>query len=242
MASGTVKEQGDERVAGQTKRCRLTGQTGVIFGNITYDEKTSDASANIVLSDIHLDIMDYIKPNYVNEATFRSSWTGKPFTPPSQLNTQFGTRTPQRSRSRRWNIQLVATLTPRIRMGKQSRPLCALWRPAEIRRPPHKRDQPVPPHARKCARRRLFVPLVQHGRQVALWRGRASQHVLGKDGEWADPGAYADTVPNAGDCVEFGRQDYAEPEGFQALSFGACGWSVRDGTGLGGLRGVGLRL
>lgn len=50
-------------------------ETGVIFGNITYDEKTSDASANIVLSDIHLDIMDYIKPNYVNEATFRSSWT-----------------------------------------------------------------------------------------------------------------------------------------------------------------------
>ena len=55
----------------------LIQQTGVIFGNITYDEKTSDASANIVLSDIHLDIMDYIKPNYVNEATFRSSWTGQ---------------------------------------------------------------------------------------------------------------------------------------------------------------------
>jgi coatomer subunit beta len=50
-------------------------ETGVIFGNITYDEKTSDASANIVLSDIHLDIMDYIKPNHVNEAAFRASWT-----------------------------------------------------------------------------------------------------------------------------------------------------------------------
>lgn len=29
----------------------------------------------IVMSDIHVDIMSFIKPNYVNEAQFRSMWT-----------------------------------------------------------------------------------------------------------------------------------------------------------------------
>ncbi|KAI9638983.1 ER to Golgi transport-related protein [Dioszegia hungarica] len=50
-------------------------ETGVIFGSITYSVKGSDADANIVLSDIHLDILSFIQPAYVNEATFRSSWT-----------------------------------------------------------------------------------------------------------------------------------------------------------------------
>lgn len=27
------------------------------------------------MSDIHVDIMSFIKPNYVNEAQFRSMWT-----------------------------------------------------------------------------------------------------------------------------------------------------------------------
>jgi coatomer subunit beta len=51
-------------------------ETGVIFGNIVYDKQgASDASVNIVLNDIHVDIMDYIKPAYCNEAQFRSMWT-----------------------------------------------------------------------------------------------------------------------------------------------------------------------
>lgn len=43
-------------------------ETGVIFGNIMYEKQGgSDNSVNIVLNDIHVDIMDYIKPAYCNE-------------------------------------------------------------------------------------------------------------------------------------------------------------------------------
>ncbi|WVQ96006.1 hypothetical protein IAU59_003106 [Kwoniella sp. CBS 9459] len=51
-------------------------ETGVIFGAITYQKQgASDADVTIVMSDIHVDIMSFIKPNYVNEAQFRSMWT-----------------------------------------------------------------------------------------------------------------------------------------------------------------------
>ncbi|KAF8323804.1 Coatomer, beta subunit [Clavulina sp. PMI_390] len=48
-------------------------ETGVIFGNIIWEQGTSEAS--VVLSDIHIDIMDYIKPAYCNETLFRNMWT-----------------------------------------------------------------------------------------------------------------------------------------------------------------------
>lgn len=51
-------------------------ETGVIFGNIVYDgQGVSEVSSTVVLNDIHIDIMDYIKPAYCNEAQFRSMWT-----------------------------------------------------------------------------------------------------------------------------------------------------------------------
>lgn len=58
-------------------------ETGVIFGNVIYDAtdknaKTSTAapeSACVVLNDIHVDIMDYIKPATCTEGQFRSMWT-----------------------------------------------------------------------------------------------------------------------------------------------------------------------
>lgn len=58
-------------------------ETGVIFGNIIYEatekgQKTSTAapeSACVVLNDIHVDIMDYIKPSTCTEQQFRSMWT-----------------------------------------------------------------------------------------------------------------------------------------------------------------------
>ncbi|CAO1619842.1 unnamed protein product [Sympodiomycopsis kandeliae] len=58
-------------------------ETGVIFGNIIYEatekgQKTSTAapeSACVVLNDIHVDIMDYIKPSMCTETQFRSMWT-----------------------------------------------------------------------------------------------------------------------------------------------------------------------
>ncbi|KAL0952200.1 hypothetical protein HGRIS_008809 [Hohenbuehelia grisea] len=49
-------------------------ETGVIFGSILW-EGPSMAEACVILNDIHIDIMDYIKPAYCNEAQFRSMWT-----------------------------------------------------------------------------------------------------------------------------------------------------------------------
>lgn len=64
-------------------------ETGVIFGNIVYDKQgASDASVNIVLNDVHVDIMDYIKPAYCNEAQFRSMWTEFEWENKVNVNTQ----------------------------------------------------------------------------------------------------------------------------------------------------------
>ncbi|EGG03601.1 uncharacterized protein MELLADRAFT_44511 [Melampsora larici-populina 98AG31] len=50
-------------------------ETGVIFGNIFYDGVASSDGHCVVLNDIHIDILDYIKPAFCNEAQFRSMWT-----------------------------------------------------------------------------------------------------------------------------------------------------------------------
>ncbi|KAI9566320.1 adaptin N terminal region-domain-containing protein [Boletus coccyginus] len=49
-------------------------ETGVIFGSILW-EGPGLAETCVILNDIHIDIMDYIKPAYCNEAQFRSMWT-----------------------------------------------------------------------------------------------------------------------------------------------------------------------
>lgn len=50
-------------------------ETGVIFGNIFYDGHVTGDSRAVVLNDIHLDILDYIKPATCTEAQFRNMWT-----------------------------------------------------------------------------------------------------------------------------------------------------------------------
>lgn len=42
-------------------------ETGVIFGSILW-EGPNMSEACVILNDIHIDIMDYIKPAYCNEA------------------------------------------------------------------------------------------------------------------------------------------------------------------------------
>ncbi|KAI0307627.1 coatomer beta subunit [Multifurca ochricompacta] len=49
-------------------------ETGVIFGSILWEGPDLSEQA-VILSDIHVDIMDYIKPAYCTEAQFRSMWT-----------------------------------------------------------------------------------------------------------------------------------------------------------------------
>ncbi|KIM19845.1 hypothetical protein M408DRAFT_334243 [Serendipita vermifera MAFF 305830] len=48
-------------------------ESGVIFGNIIWESGTTETC--VVLSDIHVDIMDYIKPATCTEHQFRSMWT-----------------------------------------------------------------------------------------------------------------------------------------------------------------------
>lgn len=56
-------------------------ETGVIFGNITYEGAAGTGTASsgdakcVVLNDIHIDIMDYINPATCTEGQFRAMWT-----------------------------------------------------------------------------------------------------------------------------------------------------------------------
>jgi coatomer subunit beta len=48
-------------------------ETGVIFGNVLYDAPGTDRGC-VILNEIHIDIMDYIKPAKCSIADFRSMW------------------------------------------------------------------------------------------------------------------------------------------------------------------------
>ncbi|EDR07225.1 uncharacterized protein LACBIDRAFT_298896 [Laccaria bicolor S238N-H82] len=48
-------------------------KTGVIFGSILWEGQNM-AEACVILNDIHINIMDYIKPAYRTEHQFRSMW------------------------------------------------------------------------------------------------------------------------------------------------------------------------
>ncbi|KIK20409.1 hypothetical protein PISMIDRAFT_105824 [Pisolithus microcarpus 441] len=49
-------------------------ETGVIFGSILWDGPNLTECC-VILNDICIDIMDYIKPAYCSETQFRSMWT-----------------------------------------------------------------------------------------------------------------------------------------------------------------------
>lgn len=49
--------------------------TGVIFGNVVYDGAHSTDTNVVILSDVHVDIMDYIQPATCTETQFRTMWT-----------------------------------------------------------------------------------------------------------------------------------------------------------------------
>lgn len=48
--------------------------SGIIFGNIAYDQKGSSSSNFVVLNSVHMDIVDYISPATCDEAEFRQMW------------------------------------------------------------------------------------------------------------------------------------------------------------------------
>ncbi|CEG36146.1 coatomer subunit [Plasmopara halstedii] len=49
-------------------------ETGHIFGNIVYDSASGAEKTYVNLNDIHMDIMDYIKPATCTDSAFRSMW------------------------------------------------------------------------------------------------------------------------------------------------------------------------
>ena len=50
-------------------------ETGVIYGNIVYDGASSLDMKCVIMNDIHIDIMEFIKPAVCNETQFRQMWT-----------------------------------------------------------------------------------------------------------------------------------------------------------------------
>lgn len=71
-ATTNVGPHGFHRV--QTTIKVTSADTGVIFGNIVYDGHHSNQSTIVILSDVHVDILDYIKPASCSEAEFRRMW------------------------------------------------------------------------------------------------------------------------------------------------------------------------
>jgi coatomer subunit beta len=51
-----------------------SADTGVIFGNIVYDGGHGAENKIVILNDVHVDIMDYIKPGKCSETKFRAMW------------------------------------------------------------------------------------------------------------------------------------------------------------------------
>ncbi|KAJ1959850.1 coatomer subunit beta, partial [Dispira parvispora] len=50
-------------------------ETGVIFGTVYYDGPGASESNCVMLNDVHVDIMEYIKPATCDESRFREMWT-----------------------------------------------------------------------------------------------------------------------------------------------------------------------
>lgn len=51
-----------------------SADTGVIFGNIIYDGAHGEDAHYVILNDVHVDIMDYIKPAKTEDENFRTMW------------------------------------------------------------------------------------------------------------------------------------------------------------------------
>ncbi|CCC68346.1 hypothetical protein NCAS_0B02620 [Naumovozyma castellii] len=51
-----------------------SADTGVVFGNIIYDGGHGQDARYVILNDVHIDIMDYIKPSKTDADNFRSMW------------------------------------------------------------------------------------------------------------------------------------------------------------------------
>jgi len=79
---------GERRVVRANIKVSST-ETGVIFGNLTYESKAYGERSVVVLSDIHIDIMDYITPATVPDSQFRAMWAEFEWENKVSVNTKF---------------------------------------------------------------------------------------------------------------------------------------------------------
>ena len=63
-------------------------ETGIIFANLIYDRTNTSESNCIVLNDIVIDVMDYIRPNTCSETQFRTMWAEFEWENKVQVNTK----------------------------------------------------------------------------------------------------------------------------------------------------------
>jgi coatomer subunit beta len=63
-------------------------ETGIIFANLIYDRTNTSESNCIVLNDIVIDVMDYIRPNACSETQFRTMWAEFEWENKVQVNTK----------------------------------------------------------------------------------------------------------------------------------------------------------
>ncbi|KAF9654103.1 coatomer protein [Thelephora ganbajun] len=84
-------------------------ETGVIFGSILW-EGPGMAEQCVILNDIHIDIMDYIKPAYCTEAQFRSMWTE--FEWENRVNVTTSVTVPREYLSHVMKVTNMSCLTP----------------------------------------------------------------------------------------------------------------------------------
>jgi coatomer subunit beta len=80
--------------SGQTRFIRAnikvsSTETGAIFGNLVYESAGRSDQTVVVLSDIHIDIMDYIVPAYCPDLQFRSMWAEFEWENKVAINTSF---------------------------------------------------------------------------------------------------------------------------------------------------------
>ncbi|CCK68097.1 coatomer subunit beta KNAG_0A04190 [Huiozyma naganishii CBS 8797] len=51
-----------------------SADTGVVFGNIIYDGAHGEDARYVIMNDVHIEIMDYIKPSATSDEQFRTMW------------------------------------------------------------------------------------------------------------------------------------------------------------------------
>eukprot|EP00501_MAST-03F_sp_TOSAG23-6_P002417 GSMAST32.ASY1.ANO1.2526.1 assembled CDS len=68
----TVPARGVQKISGSIKVSST--ETGHVFGNVVYCAGSSNEKTTTNLNDIHVDIMDYIRPAFCTEDKFRDMW------------------------------------------------------------------------------------------------------------------------------------------------------------------------